>query len=53
MRVIVVLVILALALIATVALRQERESSFDYRYDQAEKRIDDMARDIDDDLKRK
>lgn len=50
MRVIVVLVILALALIATVALRKERESNFDYRFERAEQRIDDLAQDIDDDL---
>jgi hypothetical protein len=51
MRVIVVLVILALALIATIALRKERESTFDYRFDKAEQQIEDLARDIDDGLK--
>ncbi|MXP14152.1 hypothetical protein GRI44_05240 [Altererythrobacter confluentis] len=50
MRVIVVLVILTLALIGTVVLRKERESSFDYRFEQAEKRIEAMSRDIDKNL---
>ena len=47
MRAIIVLVILALALIATVLLRKEREGSFDARFDAAETRIQEMARDID------
>lgn len=50
MRVIVVLVILASALIMTVYLKEERDRKFEYRFDQAKQRIEDMAQDIDDDL---
>ncbi len=50
MRVIVVLVILALALIMTVFFKKERESNFEYRFDQAKQRIEDMAQGFDDNL---
>ncbi|WP_336985651.1 hypothetical protein [Altererythrobacter aquiaggeris] len=53
MRVIVVLVILALALIAAAVMRSERESDFNYRFERAEQRIKDLARDIDEDLEKK
>ena len=50
MRVIIVLVILALALVATIVMRKEREANFDHRFEQTEKRIRDMAEDIDDEF---
>lgn len=50
MRVIVVLAILTLAMVAMALLRTEREASFDYRFEQAEERIDDLAKDIEQDL---
>ncbi|MDC0886536.1 hypothetical protein OAS19_01945 [Altererythrobacter sp.] len=50
MRPAVVLLILGLALLASILLRQKEVTSFDARFEQAEKRIKDLADDIDNDL---
>ncbi len=51
MRPAVVLVILGLGLLALVLIKREQDSSFDARFENTEKRIQELAEDIDSDLK--
>lgn len=50
MRPAVVLVILGLALLATMLIKREQDNSFDARFESAEERIRALAQDIENDL---